>query len=96
MRVILGIIKSDEGTVTWKGKDFGRWGTGFYGYLPEERGLYPKMRVAEHLEFLGRIHGLDKQKARRRLLAGWNVSSSAIWEVSALRSCPKATSRRYR
>lgn len=65
MRVILGIIKSDEGTVTWKGKDFGRWGTGFYGYLPEERGLYPKMRVAEHLEFLGRIHGLDKQKARR-------------------------------
>jgi ABC-2 type transport system ATP-binding protein len=65
MRVVLGILQPDEGQVTWKGRTFEQLGTGFYGYLPEERGLYPKMRVAEHLEFLGRIHGLDRVKARR-------------------------------
>lgn len=64
MRVVLDIIKPDEGEVTWKGKPFDKWGRGVFGYLPEERGLYPKMRVAEHLEFLGRIHGLDKRKAQ--------------------------------
>lgn len=65
MRVILGILKPDEGQVTWQGRPFDRLPRGFYGYLPEERGLYPKMRVVEHLEFLGRIHGLDRMRARR-------------------------------
>ncbi|MCK9526355.1 MAG: ATP-binding cassette domain-containing protein [Limnochordia bacterium] len=64
MRVILDIIRPDEGKVTWQGQTFHRLGRGFFGYLPEERGLYPKMRVAEHLEFLGRIHGLDRRKAQ--------------------------------
>ncbi len=63
MRVVLDIIRPDEGQVTWDGTPFHRLGRGFFGYLPEERGLYPKMRVVEHLEFLGRIHGLDKRKA---------------------------------
>ncbi|HBG01692.1 MAG TPA: hypothetical protein DDW87_08985, partial [Firmicutes bacterium] len=64
MRVVLSIIKPDQGQVTWEGQPFHKLGRGFFGYLPEERGLYPKMRVAEHLEFLGRIHGLDRTKAR--------------------------------
>ncbi len=64
MRVVLDIIGPDEGQVTWNGKPLDRLGRGLFGYLPEERGLYPKMRVAEHLEFLGRIHGLDKRKAQ--------------------------------
>lgn len=64
MRVILGIIKADEGQVTWNNTPFGELRRGFFGYLPEERGLYPKMRVVEHLEFLGRIHGLNKNNAQ--------------------------------
>ncbi|NLL42930.1 MAG: ATP-binding cassette domain-containing protein [Firmicutes bacterium] len=64
MRVVLNIIRPDEGQVTWDGTPLNRLGRGFFGYLPEERGLYPKMRVAEHLEFLGRINGLDKRKAQ--------------------------------
>ena len=64
MRVVLDIIKPDQGQVTWRGRPFHQLGRGFYGYLPEERGLYPKMRVVEHLEFLGRIHGLDRGKAQ--------------------------------
>src|SRR5690554_4805492 len=64
MRVVLNIIRPDEGQVTWNGTPINRLGSCFFGNLPEQRGLYPKMRVAEHLEFLGRIHGLDKRKAR--------------------------------
>lgn len=64
MRVVLGILRADAGQVTWKGRPFNKLGSGFFGYLPEERGLYPKMRVDEHLEFLGRINGLGKIKAR--------------------------------
>lgn len=65
MRVILGILKPDAGHVTWQGRSLSRQGRNFFGYLPEERGLYPKMRVDEHLEFLGRINGLDRVKARQ-------------------------------
>lgn len=65
MRLILGIIKADKGSAFWQDYPFAEMGPGFFGYLPEERGLYPKMRVFEHLEFLGRINGLNKQKARK-------------------------------
>ncbi len=66
MRVILGIIKPDTGEVTWDGLPFAHWGRGFFGYLPEERGLYPKMPLDEHLVFLGRINGLSAQDAKAR------------------------------
>lgn len=63
LRMILGIIKPDSGHVTWNGKHFKEHPHGTYGYLPEERGLYPKMRVEEHLVFLGRLNGLTKNDA---------------------------------
>ncbi|NLJ79840.1 MAG: ATP-binding cassette domain-containing protein [Firmicutes bacterium] len=63
MRLILGIIRADQGNVTWKGRPLRQGGRGLFGYLPEERGLYPKMRVDEHLQFLGRLNGLDRIKA---------------------------------
>src|SRR5690554_227785 len=65
MRIVLGVFHADSGEVTWKGRPLATLEKGFFGYLPEDRGLYPKMRVAEHLEFLGRINGLDKRKSRR-------------------------------
>jgi ABC-2 type transport system ATP-binding protein len=65
MRVVLGILKADSGHVTWENRPLQRQGRGFFGYLPEERGLYPKMRVEEHLEFLGRINGLGRSEARQ-------------------------------
>ena len=66
MRMILGIIQPDEGTVTWKGRSFGRHRKGLFGYLPEERGLYPKMRLDEHLVFLGQLNGLSSLEAKEQ------------------------------
>lgn len=61
--MILDIIKPDTGSVTWKGKPLSRHPRGTFGYLPEDRGLYPKMRVEEHLVFLARLNGLSKKDA---------------------------------
>lgn len=66
LRMILDIIQPDTGSVTWHNKPFSQHPQGTYGYLPEERGLYPKMRVEEHLIFLGRLNGLSKQDAVKR------------------------------
>ena len=66
LRMILGIIRPDTGRVTWKGLPFSQYSQGIYGYLPEERGLYPKMRVQEHLVFLARLNGLTKHDAQSR------------------------------
>ncbi len=70
IRMMMNIITPDEGKVTL----FGMTGTGRdlahkVGYLPEERGLYPKMKVLDQLIFLGEIRNLPRPEARRRALA---------------------------
>ena len=64
IRMILGIIKKDSGEITWDGKEVTRGNVNF-GYLPEERGLYPKKKVSEQLVYLGRLRGLSKAEAKK-------------------------------
>ena len=67
MRMILDIIRPDRGHITWDGKDVREVPRHNWGYLPEERGLYPKMVVEDQLLFLARLNGLSKQAAIREL-----------------------------
>ena len=67
MRMILDILRPDSGSITWNGKDVREVPRRNWGYLPEERGLYPKMRVDEQLLFLARLQGVSKQDAQRAL-----------------------------
>ncbi len=67
MRMILDIIRPDTGHITWNGQDVREVPRRNWGYLPEERGLYPKMRVDEQLIFLARLNGLSKQAAQQAL-----------------------------
>ncbi|GLZ29063.1 ABC transporter ATP-binding protein [Lentzea sp. NBRC 105346] len=60
MRIILGVLAAHGGTVTWNGSE----DLPSFGYMPEERGLYPKMKVAEQITWLGRLHGLDRGRAK--------------------------------
>src|SRR5690242_13797961 len=60
MRMILDILRSDSGRITWNGQDVSQVPRRAFGYLPEERGLYPKTEVEEQLLFLARLHGLTK------------------------------------
>jgi ABC-2 type transport system ATP-binding protein len=67
IRMLLSIITPDEGTVTLFGQAAtGRKLSARIGYLPEERGLYPKMKVLDHLAFLGEAKGLGRWDARNR------------------------------
>ncbi|MFI1989308.1 ABC transporter ATP-binding protein [Actinoplanes sp. NPDC020271] len=69
MRIILGVLAADAGTVTWRGAPLDREIRQRFGYMPEERGLYPKMSVLDQIVYLGRLHGLDAVTARRRTMA---------------------------
>jgi ABC-2 type transport system ATP-binding protein len=67
MRMILDILRPDSGRITWNGQDVREVPRRAFGYLPEERGLYPKVQVDEQLLFLARLHGLAKSAAQRHL-----------------------------
>ena len=65
MRAILGLVTADAGGMTWRGHPVSIADRRRFGYMPEERGLYPKMRVADQLVFLGRLSGLSPAAAAR-------------------------------
>ncbi len=65
MRIILGVLSPDSGTVLIDGVPVTANDRRRFGYMPEERGLYPKMKVAEQLVYLARLHGLAPASARR-------------------------------
>src|ERR1700694_3606059 len=67
MRMILDLFRPDSGQITWNGRDVRQVPRRSFGYLPEERGLYPKMSVDEQLLFLARLNGLAKQDAEKEL-----------------------------
>jgi ABC-2 type transport system ATP-binding protein len=69
MRIMLGVLRADAGTVTWQGKAIDAEARRRIGYMPEERGLYPKMKVGEQLEYLAELHGLPRREARRSVQA---------------------------
>jgi ABC-2 type transport system ATP-binding protein len=68
MRIALGVLEADGGEVRWRGKVVDGVARRRFGYIPEERGLYPKMRVLEQLLYLARLHGVSRTAARSRAL----------------------------
>ena len=66
MRIILGVLSPDTGRVTLDGRPLGPDERADFGYMPEERGLYPKMKVAEQIAYLGRLHGMERSAATGR------------------------------
>jgi ABC-2 type transport system ATP-binding protein len=64
MRIALGVLEPDAGEVLWRGQPATRATQRGFGYMPEERGLYPKMRVDRQLRYLAILHGLDDAGAQ--------------------------------
>ena len=62
IRMLLGIIKKDSGEITWKGKAVERKNVKF-GYLPEERGVYPKTKIFDQLMYFAELKGMKKEEA---------------------------------
>ena len=65
MRIAMGLARADAGEVRWQGRLLDQALRRRVGYMPEERGLYPKMKVGEQLAYFARLHGLDPAAAAR-------------------------------
>lgn len=70
MRSIFGLLRPDSGTVTWDGQQITPKARLGFGYMPEQRGLYPKMKVTSQLVYFGRLHGMPASDATAAAL-GW-------------------------
>ena len=66
IRMILGIIKKDKGEITWNGKAVDRKNVNF-GYLPEERGIYPKCKIFDQLLYFAELKGMKVQEASEEI-----------------------------
>ena len=87
MRAIFGLIDLDAGVVRWNGTPVGPAQWQRFGYMPEERGLYPGMLVGEQVEYLGRLHGMspnDAASATRAWLERLEIADRATSKVEAL------------
>lgn len=65
MRAVMGILEPDTGSVDWEGHAVGEADRMRFGYMPEERGLYPQMRLADQVGYFARLHGLGPDAAAR-------------------------------
>ena len=65
MRIILGVLAADSGSVTFGNKPLDLAMRTRVGYMPEERGLYPKMKVGAQLRYLAELHGLTRAQAKK-------------------------------
>ncbi len=63
MRAVFGLVGLDAGSVTWNGAPVDAATRRRFGYMPEERGLYPGMLVGEQIEYLARLHGMGRADA---------------------------------
>lgn len=66
IRMLLGIITKDEGEITWNGKNVDRKSVNF-GYLPEERGVYPKTKIFDQLMYFAELKGMEKSIAQEEI-----------------------------
>lgn len=69
MRIAMGVLSSDGGTITLDGDPLDAQTRRSFGYMPAERGLYPKMRLGDQISYLARLHGFERRDAQARAAA---------------------------
>ena len=85
MRIAMGVLAPDRGQVLWRGRPVGAEARRRFGYMPEERGLYPKMRVRRHLSYLAALHGVaDPDAAADRWIERLGLTERANDRVEQL------------
>ncbi len=87
MRSIFGLITPDSGNVTWQGQPISDTQRRRFGYMPEQRGLYPKMKIHDQLSYLGRLRGLsskDASSAADRWLERFGLAERRLDPLEAL------------
>ena len=67
MRMVMGVLGIDEGEVLWRGRPITRLDRRSFGYMPEERGLYPKQPIVDQLVYVAQLKGMERVHARTRV-----------------------------
>lgn len=93
IRILMDVFKANAGTITMDGKPF-RPKDYQIGYLPEERGLYPKKGGQEQILYLAALRGLDRKTAKNRRPTGWNGWASQNMPLKSWRHCQKEINRK--
>ncbi len=95
IRMMMGITIPDSGHIELFNRPFDRKSLEMVGYLPEERGLYKKMKVLDQLVFFGELHGLTAAEARKRSIAWAERMEIATLLGRRLKSYRRECSRRF-
>ena len=66
MRAVMGLVETDRGVISWRDRPVDGATLGRFGYLPEQRGLYPRMKIADQVAYFARLKGVAAGPARRR------------------------------
>ncbi len=87
MRCVFGLARPDRGTISWRDRPIDRAARLRFGYMPEQRGLYPRMKVADQLTYFAEQHGLsarDAKAATARWLEGLGLADRSNAKLEAL------------
>jgi ABC-2 type transport system ATP-binding protein len=87
MRTVFGLVAPDDGAVSWEGRPVDEAARLRFGYMPEERGLYPRMTALDQIVYFGRLHGLARTEAdarARRLLSEFDLADRHQAKVDEL------------
>jgi ABC-2 type transport system ATP-binding protein len=87
MRCVFGLARQDRGSITWQGQTIDRSHRLRFGYMPEQRGLYPRMKVGDQLSYFAQQHGLRAPAAKAataRWLDGLGLGDRAGARLEAL------------
>lgn len=94
IRMLLGIIKKDTGEITWNGKPVERKSVNF-GYLPEERGVYPKTKIYDQLMYFAQLKGMNKTDADREIKKWAEVLKVQEYFLCKLKNYQKEINKRF-
>jgi len=94
IRIINNITAPDSGQVLWEGRPMQSSDIAYIGYLPEERGLYKKMKVGEQALYLARLKGLSKQDAQTRLKYWFDKFDITSWSNRKLEELSKGMAQK--
>ena len=95
VRIINRITAPDSGSVLFNGRPSVQDDIYQIGYLPEERGLYKKMKVGEQAIYLAQLKGLSYQEAKKRLQAWFEKFDIMLGGTRSWKNCPKECNRRF-
>jgi ABC-2 type transport system ATP-binding protein len=94
IRMVTHITLPDEGQITFGAQPVGPWSQEVMGYLPEERGLYKKLKVGEQIVYFAQLRGLDRAEATRRMRAWLERLGARDWEGKKVEELSKGMAQK--